>query len=47
MKKILLLSFKYIFELNRPDTARPGPTVTLFDALFLKYVRRYELQTLT
>ena len=34
-------------EPARPDTARPYPTMTLFDGLFLKCVIRYELETFT
>ena len=36
MEKVLFLYVKSIFEVNRPDPARPGPTVTLFDALYLR-----------
>ena len=46
-KKILFLSLKSIFEVNLPDPARPGPTVTLFDALYLRTYCRYEFQILT
>ena len=30
-----------------PETARPGPVMTLFYGLFLKSVKRYELETFT
>ena len=47
MKKVLLVPLKSIFEVNRPDPAGPGPTMTLFDALYLRTYCRYELQILT
>ena len=31
----------------RDELARPEPALTLFDGLFLKYVKRYELETFT
>ena len=34
-------------EPARPEPARPGPAMTLFDGLFLKSVKRYELETFT
>ena len=46
MKKVLVLSLKSIFEVNRPDPVRPNParpdlTIMLFDALYLKAYCRY------
>ena len=32
---------------TRPDPARPGQAMTLFDGLFLEYVKRYELENFT
>ena len=32
---------------TRPDPAPPGPTLTLFDSLFLSWVKRYEIETYT
>ena len=34
-------------EPARPDPARRYPTMTPFDGLFLKFVRRYELEIFT
>ena len=50
MKKGLLLSLKIYFlkgTANPLDLVRPGPTVTLFDALYLRTYCRYGFQILT
>ena len=47
MKKVLFLPLKPIFEVNRLDPARHGPTVTLFDGLYLRNYYRYGFQVLT
>ena len=44
-KKVLFLTLKSTFEVKQFDPARLGPTVTLFDGLFLKCVERYKLET--
>ena len=46
-EKSLLISLKLLFEVNRRNPARHGPTVTLFDDLLLEYVERYELEPFT
>ena len=33
--------------INRPGPTRLGPTITLFDVLFLSHLRRYNILTLT
>ena len=50
-KKLLFFDVEPISMMNRPeparpDLARPGPAMTLFDGLFLKYVKTHELETL-
>ena len=47
MKKVLFYIPKFIFEVDRPEPAWSGPTVTLFDALYLKAYYRCEVQILT
>ena len=35
-EKSLIYTLKSIFEVNRPDSAQPDPTVMLFVALYLR-----------
>ena len=50
MKEVLFFIPKSILKWTgptRPDPARPGTTVTLFEALYLRKSYRYGFQTLT
>ena len=53
-REILILAMWFIFfdvklisVMNQPGPTRPGPAMTLFDGLFLKLVKRYELESST
>ena len=46
-EKSLDFILKSIFKVNRPNLARPGTTVTYFDALYLRTYHRYGFQILS
>ena len=43
----ILFHVKPITVMNPPCPKQPGPAMTLFDGLFLKFVKIYELETVT
>ena len=48
LKKVLFLSLKSVFEVNRPDLTRPGPARPsgFYEGLFLSQFKIYKLETI-